>query len=208
MYALKKSGIKTIQDLNGKSVGVGPVGGTASTFWPKIFESAGVKPGRIANAGSGDLNSQVKDGMLHANGQCVGLPWVTITEIETTHEINILPIPGADVDKFITRNPLFSIDVIPKGYYKSNKDYDIETITAWSYIVCHKDLPEDFIYQVVKNAYENVDVIIAAHPAAKEMKPEAIVNGPIPYILAQQNIIEKELNYLTRYCLPSRIEAE
>lgn len=32
MYALKKSGIKTIHDLNGKSAGLGPVGGTVSTY--------------------------------------------------------------------------------------------------------------------------------------------------------------------------------
>ena len=75
MYALKKTGIKTIRDLNGKSVGVGPVGGTPATYWPKILETAGVKPGRIVNAGSADLNSQLKDGMLDAHSQSVGLPW-------------------------------------------------------------------------------------------------------------------------------------
>ncbi|MEW6374242.1 MAG: TAXI family TRAP transporter solute-binding subunit [Thermodesulfobacteriota bacterium] len=180
MYALKKSGIKSIHDLNGKSVGVGPVGGTPATYWPKILEAAGIKPGRIANAGSADLNSQLKDGMLDANGQSVGLPWVIITEIETTHEINILPILKADAEKFIAKYPLFATGVIPKGYYKSNKDHDIETITVWNYMTVHKDAPEDFVYEVVKRTFENVDILIAAHASAKEVKPEAIVTSPIP----------------------------
>jgi TRAP transporter TAXI family solute receptor len=180
MYALKKSGIKSLHDLNGKSVGVGPVGGTPATYWPKILEAAGIKPGRIANAGSADLNSQLKDGMLDANGQSVGLPWVIITEIETTHEINVLPILKADAEKFIAKYPLFATGVIPKGYYKSNKDFDYETITVWNYMTVHKDAPEDFIYEVVKKSFENVDILIAAHASAKEMKPEFIVTSPIP----------------------------
>jgi len=180
MYALKKSGIKSIHDLNGKSVGVGPVGGTPATYWPKILEAAGIKPGRIANAGSADLNSQLKDGMLDANAQSVGLPWVIIMEIETTHEINVLPIPRADAEKFIAKNPLFSTGVIPKGFYKSNKDFDVETITVWNYMLCDKDAPSDFIYEVVKKTFENIDIIIAAHSSAKETKPEPIVTSPIP----------------------------
>jgi len=180
MYALKKSGIKNIQDLKGKSVGVGPVGGTPATYWPKILEMAGVKPGRIANAESVNLNLQLLYGTLDANSQAVGLPWVIITGIETTHEINILSIPKADVENFIRKYPLFAPGVIPRGYYKSNKDYDIETITVWNYMICHKDAPEDFVYEVVRKSFENVDIIIAAHASAKEMKPEAIVYSPTP----------------------------
>jgi len=180
MYALKKTGIKSIHDLNGKSVGVGPVGGTPATYWPQILETAGVKPGRIANAGSADLNSQLKDGMLDANGQSVGLPWVVISEIEITHDINILPISKTDADKFIAKHPLFARGVIPKGFYKSNKDQDVETITVWNYMTVHKDAPEDFVYEVVKKTFENVNILIAAHGSAKEVKPEAIVTSPIP----------------------------
>jgi TRAP-type uncharacterized transport system substrate-binding protein len=71
---------------------------------------------------------------------------VILTGIETTHEINILSIPKEDVEKFIQKYPLFAPGVIPRGYYKSNKDYDIETITVWNYMICHKDASEDFIY--------------------------------------------------------------
>lgn len=180
MYALKKSGIKSIHDLNGKSVGVGPVGGTPATYWPKIFEVAGVKPGRIVNASSADLNSQLKDGMLDANGQSVGLPWVTITEIETTHDVNVFGVSAKDADKFIQKYPYFSKGVIPKGFYKSNKDYDVETLTVWNFMTVHKDAPDDFVYEVIKKTFENVNVLIAAHKSAEEVKAEYIVHAPTP----------------------------
>jgi TRAP-type uncharacterized transport system substrate-binding protein len=100
---------------------------------------AGVKPGRIANAKSVNLNLQLVYGTLDANSQAVGLPWVIITGIETTHEIKILSTPKADVEKFIRKYPLFAPGVIPRGYYKSNKDYDIETITVWNYMICQRN---------------------------------------------------------------------
>ena len=180
MYALKKSGIKTIRDLNGKSVGVGPTGGTPATYWPKILEAAGVKPSRIAYASSADLGSQLKDGMLDANGASPGLPWTLINETETTHEINILHIPRAEAGKFIAKYPLFMQDVIPKGTYKSNKDYDVETVYIWNFIAVHKDTASDFVYEVVKKTFENVNLLIAVHASAKEVKPENIVHSPTP----------------------------
>lgn len=179
MYALKKSGIKSIQDLNGKSVGVGPVGGTPATYWPLILESAGVKPARIVNAGSSDLNNQLKDGLLDANGQSVGLPWVLVTEIETTHEVNFFGVPKADAERFIAKYPFFSEMVVPANTYKSNKE-DVHTLTVWNFMTVHKDTPEDFVYEVVKATFANADILIATHKSAVEVKPRNIVYSPIP----------------------------
>ncbi len=179
MYALKKSGIKSIHDLNGKSVGVGPIGGTPATYWPKIFEVAGVKPGRIVNASSADLNAQLKDGMLDANGQSVGLPWVTITEVETTNDVNVFGAEGADADKFVAKYPYFAKGMMPKGTYKANPDKDIETLTVWNFMVVHKDAPDDFVYEVLKATFDNVDILIATHDSAKETLVENVKYSPI-----------------------------
>lgn len=100
-----------------------------ATYWPKILEMERVKPGGIANAESVNLNLQLVYGTLDANSQAVGLPWVIIKGIETTHEIDILSIPKTDVKKFIRKHPLFAPGVIPRGYYKSNRDYDIKLLT-------------------------------------------------------------------------------
>jgi uncharacterized protein len=180
MYSLKKTNINSIMDLNGKSVGVGPVGGTPATTWPKIFEVAGVKPSRITNASSADLNSQVKDGTIDAHGQAVGLPWVTITEIETTNDVNAYGVPVNVADKFIEKFPSFAKGLIPKGTYKSNPTEDLPTLTVWNFMIVHKDASDDFIYEVVKKTFENVDILIAAHPSAAEVKIENIAYSPIP----------------------------
>lgn len=180
MYSTKKSGIKSIMDFNGKSVGVGPIGGTPATYWPLIFEVAGVKPGRIVNASSADLNSQLKDGMLDANGNSVGLPWVTITEVETTDPVNAYGVPEDVADKFIAKYPYFAKGTIPKGTYKSNPDQDLPTLTLWNFMVVHKDTPADFVYEVLKATFANIDILVAAHPSASEAKIENVIYSPVP----------------------------
>jgi TRAP transporter TAXI family solute receptor len=155
------------------------VGGTPATYWPLILESAGVKPSRIVNAGSSDLNNQLKDGLLDANGQSVGLPWVLVTEIETTHDVNFFGVPKPDAEKFIARYPFFSPGTVPANTYKSNKE-DVHTLTVWNFMTVHKDTPDDLVYEVLKATFANVNILIAAHKSAEEVKPEYIIYSPIP----------------------------
>ncbi len=180
MYSLTSTGIKSIKDLNDKSVGVGPVGGTPATYWPKILKIGGITPKRIVNAGSADLNSQLKDGMLDASGQATGVPWVTITEIETTNDVNAYGVPEDIAKKVADKYPSMTIGEIPKGMYKSNQDAPITTLEMFNYMIVNKDAPADWVYAVVKAVFENTDILIAAHKSAKEINAAKIVTSPIP----------------------------
>ncbi len=179
MYALKKSGIKSIKDLDGKIVGTGPVGGTPATYWPMILEEAGVKPKRIVNASSSDLDNQLKDGLIHANAQSVGLPWGLILSTETTHEIVVLGVEDDIATRFISKHPYFSKGIIPKGTYKS-APYDIPTVTVWNFMITHKDMPADFIYEFTKQIFKNKDILVSVHKSAQEVEPKNVLYSPIP----------------------------
>jgi hypothetical protein len=180
MYVLANSDVKKFQDLEGKRIGLGPVGGTAATYWPLILGAAGVKPARTVHGASADLDTQITNGTLDANSQAVGLPWVLMKEVESAREIAILSIPKETARKIIDKYPHFSTGIIPKGYYRSNKKHDIETITVWNFVVVHKDMPDDLVYEIVKKTFENVNMLIAAHPSARDVKPENIRYSPIP----------------------------
>ena len=182
----------------------GPKGGTAAEYWPKIFDAAGLKPARVVNAGSADLNSQLKDGMLDANGQALGVPWPTITEVETTNDINSFGVPVDAVKKVLESIPTSCRPSIPKGTYKSNKDQDIPTVAMWNFMAVHKDTPEDFVYEVVKKTYENVDILIAAHKSAggdqgrehQASAPSRCIPGAVKYykekgVQIPENLIAK-----------------
>ena len=57
--SLQKSGIKSVSQLAGKNVGVGPRAGTPGTYVPLMLEALGVKVAAIRNGGASDMTSQL-----------------------------------------------------------------------------------------------------------------------------------------------------
>jgi len=50
----------------------------------------------------------------------------------------------------------------------------------WTLVVAREDLPGDFVYKVVKAVYEKVDEIAASYPPAKDLKPQLMLDSPVP----------------------------
>ena len=143
--------------------------------------------------------------MLDANGTSLGLPWVTITELETTNDVNAYGVPE-DVGKtIIGKYPSMALGAIPKGTYKNNPDKEIPTLTMWNFMAVHKDAPADFVYEVVKKTFENVDILVAAHPSAKEVKPGAISTAPSRCIPALCSTIRKKALRFPTSCCPNEL---
>jgi uncharacterized protein len=178
MYALERSGIRSIHDLNGKRVGVGPVGGTPATYWPLIFEMAGVKP-RAVNSGLAYLDERLRMGALDAHGSAIGLPWGLVSEIAADHPITLFGVPDGVADAFVKRYPFFGRGAIPAASYKGQPDA-IPTLTLMNFMTVRKDLPDDLVYRVVKATFERLDILVAAHKSAREVKAANIVLSPIP----------------------------
>jgi TRAP transporter TAXI family solute receptor len=199
MYALKTSGIRSIKDLNGKRVGVGPVGGTPATYWPLLFEAGNIKPGRVFNASSAYMNSQIRSGMLDVNAQALGLPWPVIRQIQATHEINLFGVPLDIAQTFIRKYSYFTTAEIPANTYKGSTEA-IPTLTLWNFMAVHKDASSELVYKFLKATFERQDILIAAHSSAQEIKAENIVTSPIPlHSAAVRFFREKGIN------LPDRL---
>ena len=179
MYAMKKTGIKSVKDLAGKSVGTGPIGGTPATYWPLILEAGGIKPRRIVNASSSDLDNQTKDGLLDANGQSLGLPWGLILAAETTHDVVTFGIEDDVADSFLKKFPFFSKGVIPKGTYKSALE-DLHTLSVWNFFITYREMPEAFVYALTKEVFKNKEELVRVHKSAVEDEPKNILYSPIP----------------------------
>ncbi|OPY76323.1 MAG: NMT1/THI5 like protein [Syntrophorhabdus sp. PtaU1.Bin058] len=182
LYALKKSGIKSIYDLNGKSLGVGPIGGAPHTLYRPLLEELGIKPSRYVNAGISDLDSQLRDGMLDANANTTSVPWVTVKEIETVFDVNVFGVGEKDLakaPKFKAMYPFIGFTRIPKGTYKALTG-DLTTGYFGSFYAVHKSLPDDFVYELCKKYFENTDILVAAHPSAKEARLDGVLISPIP----------------------------
>lgn len=172
-WTLAKTNIKSIHDLNGQVMALSGAGSPPDIYCRRMFELFNIKPKRIVNGSFGDTNNMLKDGMLDASAAIAGIPHPAPVEMLSTHEIRILGLSRVDAEKFVSKNPGLSIDIIPVGTYKG-QDKPIETISLWTAMITHKDKPEDFIYAVIKATFENKDALMATFKGAKDIIPENI----------------------------------
>jgi len=177
--ALKKMGIKKVRDLEGKVVGPGPKGSGSNAIARNILEFLEIKPKRIVNSSWQDLTRQMKDGLLDAQFTVGGLPMAAFAELEATDEFDFFGIEKADADRIIAKFPYYIEGTVPAGAYKAVTK-PVNTVSAWILLIAKKDLPEDFIYEIVKKTYANQNIIASVHPAGKDMPMERAAFSPIP----------------------------
>ncbi|MDW7675458.1 MAG: TAXI family TRAP transporter solute-binding subunit [Bacillota bacterium] len=174
-WAEEGSGIESIYDLEGKSIGVGPAGGTPGTFHPRFLEVLGIDA-KIVQAGLGDLVSQHLDRQLDANSFASGIPIGGLLEYSAQRDVVFFGLDKEARDKIIEKYPYWSTAVIPASAYEFI-DEDIETLGIWNVAIASKDLPDTLVYEIVKAVMENNDILLAAHQAAAETVLENAASG-------------------------------
>lgn len=168
--ALKRSGITDHAQLDGKSVGVGPRGGTPGTYYPLILKALGVTPSRIGFGSGSDLTGQVSDGLLDCFAFAAGVPIPAFSEIETTNEVTIFGFTDAQMDTIVKELPELSKGEIATGTYRS-QTAPIKIVGVYNFAIGHKDLPEDLVFEIVKSVMTQNPSMVQATAAAKETVP-------------------------------------
>jgi TRAP transporter TAXI family solute receptor len=178
-WALKDSGVDSIEDIKGQRVGVGPAGGTSGTYVPLIHDVLGLETDNV-QAGASDMASQQMDGQLDIIGYAAGIPISAVSEIEVQREINFFGLEGEMRDKVLKEFPYFFPFTIPADTY-TTLDHDIETIAMFNFGIVRKDANQDFVYDLVKAYHENNDMLVQTHVSMKEAVAEAIkINKDVP----------------------------
>jgi uncharacterized protein len=171
--ALQKSGIKSVQQLAGKNLGVGPRAGTPGTYIPEMMAALGVKVGAIRNGGGSDMTSQLGDGLIDTFGFAAGLPFPAFSEAEASNAVNFFAFTKEEVATLRQKMPELSSSVIPKGTYKSQTE-DQTTVGVYNFAIAHKDMAPDLVYAIVKSVMENNPRMVQGHAAAKETLPQNV----------------------------------
>jgi uncharacterized protein len=169
IVSLQRSGISSIADLEGKRVGVGPRGGTASVYWPRFFEELGVKV-RLQYGGASDLAGQLQDRQIDAFAFAAGVPISAFSQIEAQHAVNIFAFNEAELERIVANHPVSPV-VIPAGTYRS-VDTDETTVAMWNYAIAHKDMPESLVHGIMQTVLDDNQRMVSIHQAATETLPE------------------------------------
>lgn len=180
VVASKESGIRTLADLKGKRLSVGaPRSGTELNA-RAILGAAGISYSDLSKveylpfAESVDL---MKNRQLDATLQSAGLGVASIRDLSTSVEIVVVEVPQEVVTKI--GSPYVSA-VIPANTY-TGQDTEVVTAAVVNFLITRSDLADELVYQMTKAIFDNLDAMVAAHAAARQMSVEAAPkDSPVP----------------------------
>ena len=178
--SLRKSGITSFRQLDGKTVGAGPKAGTAGTYYPLIFDALGLKA--MVRFGQGEeMGNQLGDGILDAFCFGAGTPVPIFSQLESVKDIAFYTWPDADIATIRGKFAEFTASNIPKGTYRQQTT-DQKTIGLYNFAIAHKDMSDEIAYAITKAVLENNARLVKGHPAGKDtVAANAVRNSFLPF---------------------------
>ena len=181
LVASEASGAKTLADLKGKRVSVGPKQSGTELNARAIFAAAGVTYADFARTDYlpfGQSAKMIEKGDLDATLQSAGLGVNSIRHLSTAMPIRLLPIPKDTVIKI--GDPAYIPSVIPARIYEGQPE-DVETAAVVNFLVTREGLSADTVYAMTKAIFGNLGQLAQTHPAARGISVKDATTGmPLP----------------------------
>jgi len=177
----ENSGIKTLQDLKGKRVSLGPQGGLGVELSDYVFKAAGFSISDIKATflSYEESVTMMDDGNLDAVIIQTALPNPALRQLQSTgKKFNVISLPASVIQKVSTDHPYFAAFEIPASMYGTPAE--VRTLNGTNMAIVDKDLPEDVVYQIMKALMGDIDKIRASQPSAKGFTLEMAAQMPIP----------------------------
>lgn len=174
MVALRSSGIKTYGDLKGKKVNLGPSGQTVVEASKAVLRAYGIDPEKDITPfflAVDEGLSKLKDGEIDASFFMAAAPTAGVVNIASTTAIQLVDIDKHIIEQVSKEYPFYAVGVVPAGTYRGqNEDvYVTEMVTE---LFANADVPEDAIYEFVKQAIETQPQYVDAHVSIREITGE------------------------------------
>jgi TRAP transporter TAXI family solute receptor len=185
LIAAVKSGIRKCSDLKGKIVAIGNPGSGTRQNSLDAMSTCGLKisdPAKAEQIKAAEAAGLLQDGRLDAYFYTVGHPNGSIKEAAAGRtKVRFVPLP--DSDRLIAEKPFYSKAVIPVRFYPGveNKK-DVPSFGVKACLITTTKVPEEVVYAVTKEVFENFDTFRKLHPAFSTLKKKEMVQGmPIPF---------------------------
>jgi TRAP transporter TAXI family solute receptor len=160
------TGIKSVEDLRGKRVGVGAANSGVEVNARTILAAYGITYDDITPdyLAYGEAIDNMKNGQCDAVFVTSGLPNATVMELGVSYDMVVIPIDGAGRDKLVSDSPFYAKAVIPANTY-NNKE-DVEGVFVYNIMLVREDLSDKMVYDMLEGIFANISTIKASHNAA------------------------------------------
>jgi len=182
IVTLADSGITSLGDLKGKRVSVGAPGSGTEVNAETILAANGITYDDIdeQRLNFNETADALRDGDIDAGFWSVGPPTSSIMNLAATRDITLVPLTEAEVAAALEAEPVFAAYTLRAGLYEG-VDADVPTIAVPNVLVVNAAMDDELAYNITKAMFDNVDELIAVHPAANDTTVEFSLGAtPIP----------------------------
>lgn len=186
LIAAVESGIRTLRDLKGKRVGIGSPGSDLHANAVEILAAAGIKYETDLSAIDDSLVTVpdlLQDGDIDAFFYPVGkLSRPLANLISGTKQVHLVAVAGPGIDALIAANPFYEKAVVPMTMYPGLDDNGgIEALGVKTSLITSCGIPDQTVYIIAKETFENLEPFAKRHPTASMMTGKAMIEGlPAP----------------------------
>lgn len=194
LVVLKSSGIDSIEDLKGKKVVLGPAGGALEVI-ANIFEAHDIGLDEIKQTfvSYDEGVTMLADNNVDAVIVQSAAPAPALKELEASKngQFKLLSFEKEKMEELLDEYKYFDSIELPADMYGT--DEDTNTIYVTNMMIVKKSLDDDFVYDMTKKIFENIDKVNESHPAAKDLSLEdAATNVPIQLHPGAKKYFEEE----------------
>lgn len=175
------SPFRSIDDLKGRHVGIIPPG-TSGEFSTRILLSAhgmSYADVRPIFEPTDNLMPKLGSGQIDAVFSANPLILTTTRALSQTVPLRMLPIGRAEVNRLRGSYPFLKPVTVAANELPGQRK-PIETLGAEWLLVCRSDLPEDRVYELTREFFEQLPELARDHGEAALIDPEQAPAAPIP----------------------------
>lgn len=174
--------IKTIQDLKGKRVNIGNPGSGQRQNSIDALNAAGLDYEKDIEAESvvaDEAPGLLQDGRIDAYFYTVGHPSGNIKEATAgRRKVRICDVTGPGLDDLIKEKPYYAKAIVPKKFYPGAvNEEDAQTFGVKATFVTSSKTPDDVVYAIVKEVFDNFEDFRKLHPAYAVLTKEGMLEG-------------------------------
>ena len=171
------SGIRTIADLKGQRVVIGPAGAGFEYFVRPLLAAHGVgyEDFTPLNATQSAAVDMLADGSAAAVLVGGAVPTASITQATASMDVFFVPYDPAVVASLVAEYVFYNRATVPGGTYR-NHDEEFSGLDVGSmHLITSTTQNEDLVYRVTRALYENREQVVQRHAAGNAINAANVV---------------------------------
>jgi len=181
LVARADAGIRTVEDLAGRSLAIGDAGSGTEANALQVLEAHGLgedELGTVERLGATQSAGRLQDGHLDAMFYTVGVGSAAIAELQTQLDLHFVPIGGSAREALLASHDFYSEAVIPAGAYgEGSPAQDTPTVAVRAVLAAREEVPPETVRAVLEAIFGHLETFRGRHARLREVTLEGARAG-------------------------------